>query len=181
MNREIKNSFELQRIVSEWVNTFNFVQLEVLEKMSENVLFEYIRQPKPDYDKFLNNYKLWDEYKEWLNDNEYEDDEDNKQVFCEDECDDFQNFMDERSGENYPMWNTCFEFKNDERDDVIQAAMDAGFGIIEGLEPFNTILFVAGCGYSFYGHHWIPLFLNLPWNEDIKKQVEEEGIKYHDL
>ena len=181
MKREIKDSYELQRMVSQWVDTFNFIQLEVLEKMANECLYEYIRQPKPDYDEFLNNYgNMWDEYEEWLKDNETEDNEENKAEFCESRSE-WDDYYSDCQSENYPMWNTCFEFKNDEREDVIQAAIDAGFGVIEGLEPFNQILFVAGCGYSFYGAHWIPLFLNLPWNEDIKKQVEEKKIEYQNL
>jgi hypothetical protein len=79
------------------------------------------------------------------------------------------------------MWNTCFEFKENESEEVIQAAIDAGFGIIEGMDDFNTLLFVSGCGYSFYGAHWIPMFLELLWNTEIKKLVEEKNIKYNNL
>jgi len=31
---------------------------------------------------------------------------------------------------------------------------------------------VAGAGYSFYGQHWIPLFLSLPWNSDLKEKYK---------
>jgi hypothetical protein len=181
MKKQIKNANDLINIVSNWVDTFNFIQLEVLEKMADDCLFEYIRQTKMDYDEFLDNYgDMWNIYKEWLKEDEMEDNEENKAEFCENrnEWDDYYN---DSQQENYPMWNTCFEFKNEEQEDVIQAAIDAGFGIIEGLEPFNTVLFVSGCGYSFYGAHWIPLYLNLPWNKDAKKQVAELGIKYDNL
>lgn len=191
MKREIKDSYELQRMVSQWVDTFNFIQLEVLEKMANECLYEYIRQPEPDYKEFINNYNLHDELLSYIQESWDDVDEeidlfgeetfeDSIKSFCE-EHEQFDSFMDDIQSENYPMWNTCFEFKNDEREDIIQAAIDAGFGVIEGLEPFNQILFVAGCGYSFYGAHWIPLFLNLPWNEDIKKQVEEKKIEYQNL
>ena len=189
--KKVKDSFELKSMVSQWVNTLNFIQLEVLEKMAEDTLFEYIRPEEPDYEEFVNNYNLhdellsyvqesWDDVSEDINLFGEETFEDTIKSFCEEQHQ-FESFMDDRNGENYPMWNTCFEFKVEPSEDVIQAAIDAGFGIIEGLEPFNTILFVSGAGYSFYGQHWIPLFLNLPWNEDIKKQVEENKIEYHNL
>lgn len=173
----INDVHDLKSAVSSWVGTFNFIQLEVLEKMADNCLFEYIRRPEPDYDEFLNNYSRHAEYKEWLKENEAEDNEENKKAFCEEDTS-FQFFLDQLYSDNYPMWNTCFEFKENESGDVIQAAVDSGFGIIEGLVPFNTILFVAGCGYSFYGAHWIPLFLKLPWNTDIRDRVKELNIKY---
>lgn len=191
--KQVNDSHELKNMVSQWVDTFNFIQLEVLEKMADSCLFEYIRQPEPDYEEFVNNYNLhkelleyiqkdWDDVHEGINLFGEETFEESIKYFCEEEYrNEFETFTDERSNENYPMWNTCFEFKHEENEDVIQAAVDAGFGIIEGLEPFNTILFVKGCGYSFYGAHWIPMFLNLPWNTDIKKQVIEKGIEYHNL
>jgi hypothetical protein len=180
MKTEINNAHDLKAEVSAWVDTFNYVQLEVLEKMADNMLFEYIRMPEPDYEEFLNNYNLWDEYKEWLEDNEYEDFDENRKEFCEDHSS-FDRFLDEQNDRNYPMWNTCFEFKQQEYEDVISAAIACGFGVIEGLDPFNTMLFVSGCGYSFYGAHWIPLFLELPWNSNIKKRVAELNIKYDNL
>jgi len=177
MRTQITTASELKNVVSEWVNTFNYIQLEVLEKMADDSLFEYIKQPRVDYDEFLNNYSLWDDYKEWLTENEQEDTEENKQEFSE-EQNEFERFQDDRSSGNYPMWNTCFEFKSEESEEVIEAAEKAGFGIIQGLDPFNSVLFVSGCGYSFYGAHWIPLFLELPWNSDIKQRVNELNIKY---
>lgn len=63
---------------------------------------------------------------------------------------------------NYPMWNTLFEFKEQPSKEIVQAAINAGFGVIEH-EDFNTMLFVSGAGYSFYSAHWIPFYLGLPW------------------
>lgn len=175
MNTKINNANELKNEVSKWVNTLNFINLEVLEKIADNCLHEYIRIPEPDCNEFINSYSLNEEYEEFLRDNEEEDNEENKIRFCEDHIS-FERFRDEQ--ENYPMWGTCFEFKESVSEDIIQAAINAGFGIIEGLEPFNTILFVSGAGYSFYSAHWIPLYLNLPWNEDIKESVERLNIDY---
>jgi hypothetical protein len=168
---------ELQREVEQWVNTFNYIQLPVLEKYTDNMLFEYIRDIEPDYDEFIMNYNLEDDYNEWLKEIDQEDTEETKQEFCEAE-EDFENFLDEQRSENYPMWMTCFEFKHEPGEDVIQAAINSGFGIIEGLDDFNTILFVAGAGYSFYGAHWIPLYLRLPWNEDKAKYFDGCNFKH---
>lgn len=180
MRSEINNARDLQNEVSKWVETFNYLQLEVVEKMADGNLFEYIRRPEPDYNEFLNNYQLHDEYKEYLSDNDEEESEESKKAFCEDHTS-FERFCDDRENENYPMWNTLFEFKSEESEEVIQAAVKAGFGIIEGLDPFNTMLFVSGAGYSFYSAHWIPMFLELPWNTDIKKQVEKLKIDYQGI
>jgi len=180
MKSEILTANDLQREVSKWVETFNYLQLEVVEKMADGMLFEHIRQPEPDYDEFMNNYNLLGEYAEYLTENDEEESEETKKEFCEDR-NDFERFMDDRNVENYPMWNTLFEFKNEEREEVISAAVKAGFGIIEGLDPFNTILFVSGAGYSFYSAHWIPMYLELPWNTDIKERVKELKINYQGM
>ena len=166
---------DLRREVEAWVNQFNYVQLEVLDKVSDNCLFEFIRQEEPNYLDFIQNYGLHSEFKEATDEEAEEADTDTLREFCENESS-FESYMDDQRDGNYPMWNTCFEFKEDESEDVIEAAIDAGFGVIEGLEPFNTILFASGCGYSFYGAHWIPMYLNLPWNED-KKELYK-GVDY---
>ena len=70
------------------------------------------------------------------------------------------------------MWNTLFEFRATVYEELLEKCQDAGFGIIEGLEPFKDTLFVTGCGYSFYGAHWIPLYLSL---------FPKEAKKYKDV
>ena len=123
---------ELYNIADKYVTTnFNYIQLSVLEKMSDNMLFEHIDQIDSD---------------------------------------------DEEAHENYPMWNTCFEFRHEPNEDGIKAATDAGFGIIRDVEGFNTLLFVSGCGYSFYGAHWIPLVIELNMFGDTKER--SKGVKY---
>lgn len=61
---------------------------------------------------------------------------------------------------NYPMWNTLFELKS-ESSLIRDMARKCGFGIIEPTDYTNTMLFVSGCGYSFYGQHWISLYLSV--------------------
>ena len=167
---------DLKDQADKWVNSsFNMIQMNVYEKMCDNMLFEFIRQDDPDFGEFLNNYNLWDEYNEYLKESDLEDIEDNRDEFCRDHSS-FDQFQDEQRDANYPMWNTLFEFKEEPSEEVIQSAIDSGFGVIEGMDDFNTTLFVTGCGYSFYGAHWIPLFLELPWNEELKAQAK--GVEY---
>ena len=186
---DLTRANELQREAEEWVNkTFNFIQVNVLEKMCDNMLFEYIRQTEPDYEEFINNYNLHSELLEHIQENfdDVSEDinlfaeetfEDEIKFFCEElEQNSFDDWRSEREGENYPMWNTCFEFRYDPTEEIIQACVDAGFGIIEGMDDFNTLLFVAGAGYSFYGQHWIPAYLNMPWND--KKREANKDLNY---
>jgi len=149
---DMKEANDLYHEVSKWVDTFNFIQVSVLEKACGNMLFENIRQSEINFDnvaEFSN--KTSKQLKKLY-----------KKV---EDCPEYDDCRDQAEGDNYPMWNTCFEFKQNESEDVIKAAQEAGFGIIEGLDDFNQILFVRGCGYSFYGAHWIPLYLHLPWNK----------------
>jgi hypothetical protein len=34
-------------------------------------------------------------------------------------------------------------------------------GLIENFDSFNAMLFIAGAGYNFYDHHWVPLHRKL--------------------
>ena len=173
---------ELQRLAEDWVNkTFNFIQVDVLNKCCDNMLFEYIRPAELDRKDFLNDYNLNEDYDQYLKDNELEDNEKSLTEFCEiEEQNNFESFRDDREQENYPMWNTCFEFRSSwdgNNEETIQKAIEAGFGIIEGMEDFNTLLFVAGAGYSFYGQHWIPLFLSMPYNSDLRKKYKDVNFR----
>lgn len=163
---------ELYSNTEKWVNSnFNFIQKDVYEKMCDDMLFEYIRQAEQDADFFsdyFDNYDLWDEYHQYLKDNEEEDTAESRKTFAEDETIYFDDYINQKQDDNYPMWNTLFEFRHEPNEKVIQACLDAGFGVIEGLDDFNTTLFVSGCGYSFYAQHWIPTWLNLPWTDNEK-------------
>lgn len=159
----LKLAYELKNEVSNWVQTFNFIQVDVLQLVAQDCLFEYIRQPEITFEDVaeysdLTAKQLKRKYSEVEN------------------CPEYDSCREEKEQNNYPMWNTCFEFKENESEEVIKAAIDAGCGVIEGLGDFNQILFFSGCGYSFYGSHWIPLFLSLPWNEDKRKKYN--GVNY---
>ena len=32
-------------------------------------------------------------------------------------------------------------------------------GVVEGLDPFNPMLFMMSGGHSFYASYWIPMYL----------------------
>lgn len=156
-DENLKLAYELKNLVSEWVSKFNYIQLDILNLVAQDNLFEYIRQNELTFEDVA-------EYSSMTA----------KQLMLEfgtvEDCPEYDSCREDKEQNNYPMWNTCFEFKDNESEEVIQAAISAGFGVIENLGDFNQILFVSGCGYSFYGAHWIPLFLNLPWNSDLKKK-----------
>lgn len=165
---------EVQRLASNWVQTFNYIQIDVLELVAQKEggsVSEYIRHDEITWSDIADHEgKAGD--KKWIKaqQKEYPDIKDHPSYY---------EVEDQQLQDNYPMWNTCFEFKTNESETVLQAAIDAGIGVIEGLGDFNQILFFRGCGYSFYGQHWIPLFLNLPWNENLKekyKNVNFQGV-----
>ena len=67
--------------------------------------------------------------------------------------------------ENYPMWGTLFEAKDQFMCNWIlkhiDELYDIGIGVMDGGDYFNAMLFIAGAGYSFYEAHWIPLYVDL--------------------
>ena len=149
--------------------------------MADECLFEFIRQTELDAEDFIVEFDLWDEYNEYLEENEIEDNEEDgqnqkKRDFAEDH-EHYQEFEDRFRDENYPMWNTLFEFRNEHGEEVTEKCVEAGFGVIEGMEDFNTTLFVSGAGYSFYAQHWIPLWLSLPYTDNEKYK----NIDFSDL
>lgn len=190
---DLDKAQELKRLASDWVErTFNHVPLATLEKLTDKQLYEYITPEalsefradwwdgleddnKADIlEEFnpgrytqmpLNNPLKVEAFCEWLDENKEQE---------------MREWRDESGHEEYPMWGTCFEFKYSTSEEIKSAAQAAGFGLIEGgerdLEDYNTILWVGGCGYSFYGQHWIPLFLSLPWNEKLRE--EYAGVEF---
>jgi len=198
---------ELETTIEAWVNkTFNFIQLAVLEKYTDNNLFEYIRYQSPQdvFEDWLNDCNEMEKVAEFFSENKLEDFESfqdkyeaiedtmiNSLVECfgiekfeefKDWCidtyaDDINEFIYEQ--DNYPMWNTCFEFRdsfyNSEED--VQKCISVGLGVIEGLDDFNNLVFMTSCGHSFYSAYWIPLYFKL-----FPVQAEKyEGINYSDL
>jgi len=198
---------ELETTIEAWVNkTFNFIQLAVLEKYTDNNLFEYIRYQSPQdvFEDWLNDCNEMEKVAEFFSENKLEDFESfqdryeaiedtmiNSLVECfgiekfeefKDWCidtyaDDINEFIYEQ--DNYPMWNTCFEFRdsfyNSEED--VQKCISVGLGVIEGLDDFNNLVFMTSCGHSFYSAYWIPLYFKL-----FPVQAEKyAGINYSDL
>jgi len=103
----------------------------------------------------------WDEFERWCCDN-YEDD-----------------IVDWIYEQDYPMWNTCFEFRDGfyNSEEEIEKCLSVGLGVIEGLDDFNNLLFMTSAGHSFYSAYWIPLYFKLFPSEAEKFA----GINYSDL
>ena len=104
----------------------------------------------------------WEEFKEWC---------------CEEYESDIVEYIYEQ--ENYPMWNTCFEFRDSfyNQEESIDKCLSVGLGVIEGLDNFNNLLFMTSAGHSFYSAYWIPLYFKLFPSEADKYA----GINYQDL
>lgn len=169
-NEDLAKARELLSTVSEWVDkSFNYVNLSNVEKVFDNMLFEYIEtnQTEETAEEFLSQYGYEGEYR----DSDYE----SALEFVRDRYeDDFAEYADQ---DHYPMWSTLFEFRHSPSRETLNAARKAGFGIINESEDYQAMLFVKGAGYSFYGAHWIPMYLNLPWVDQDKYQ----GIDYSSL
>lgn len=171
----VRNATELKRVVEDWVNkNFNFIHFDVYQKVAGEYgeIIEYIR-PISDLEaveKFLD-WIATDDYREHLAEAAEDLDCDPSAVseeeltsyLLENKIDQIRDYLQEGDPDsNYPMWNTVFEYRyNNPSEEFVEKAQAAGFGIIEGMDLFNTTLFVSGCGYSFYGSHWIPLYLSL--------------------
>jgi hypothetical protein len=198
---------ELEKSVHLWVDrSFNFIQVQVLEKYCDNTLYDYIRNSSVEesfYD-WLGDYDATDKILVWLNDTQ-----DNELVknielyhnhkgnikesfivaFGEDKWDEFsewccQEYEDDINDyiyeqENYPLWNTCFEFRdshyNSEED--VQKCLSVGLGVIENLDDFNNLVFMKSAGHSFFSAYWIPLYFKM-----FPMEAEKyKGINYSDL
>jgi hypothetical protein len=198
---------ELEKTINVWVErTFNYIQVGVLEKYCDNTLYEYIRNPSPSevFEDWLNDCNEMEKVAEFYSENEmdgfnefqnkYESIEDtmiNSLIECfgvetfeqfkewclENYEDDIHDYIYDQ--ENYPMWNTCFEFRdsfyNSEED--VEKCMSVGLGVIEGLDDFNNLLFMTSAGHSFYSAYWIPLYFKF-FEHEAEKYA---GINYSDL
>jgi hypothetical protein len=200
---EFEKSQQLYKEVNIWVErNFNFIQVDVLNKYSDDNLMEYILYPsaEEEFYEWLTNYDVVEKIKSWKEDfNETDylssihngksyydafieiesvDGWNEFREFCLDEyADDINEFIYEQ--ENYPMWNTCFEFRDSyyNQEENIEKCISVGLGVIEGLDDFNTILFMTSAGHSFYSAYWIPLYFKL-FPQEAEKYA---GIKYQDL
>ena len=85
----------------------------------------------------------------------------------------FDDFHIEIIDQMYPMWGTLFQCDNPT---VIEACKKQGLTIIRGFDNLDDMVGVAGAGYSFYGAHWIPVWLSLPWNDEGRARYA--GIYY---
>lgn len=188
----------LRREVEEWFHrTFNYINIDVLRTMSDlDPGHLDIRYPEEMWIKENYIYNISDSDRQQLLE-EYFDfecvDEDDRNDFLnlstEEQINDyefslwifdndkFESYLNDRRNDHYPMWNTCFEFKERPSEEIIQVFMDKSLVIIEETEHFNTAIGVAGAGFDFYDSFWIPIYLNLPYNEDIKEYYKPLNIE----
>lgn len=201
--------FELEQTVQSWVNrTFNFIQLEVVEVWAQSQqtdLSECILHLSPS-ESFIDWFDEVDDrdmIEEFINthdgiENSYDDYDLTVgmtkksafiDVFGEAAWDNFyawaletysmeiDDYISEQ--ENYPMWNTLFEFRSEwfNAPEAIAHCQSIGLGVIHGLEPFNTTLFMTSGGHSYFGSYWIPLYLELHPEEAVKYK----GVKFNHL
>ncbi|MCP3660191.1 MAG: hypothetical protein GY830_07770 [Bacteroidetes bacterium] len=189
MNRITYSHPEWQRIKDE-VDTkfhydFNFIQHNLVNKMLKGADFENI--VNPSFNMLMKNY-VFDriDKEEWLEEYFENIGEKSKEInikddefdsFCEwAKCNKYSKVMDLwDENEHYPMWNTLYEVRSDYLSDKLLHCIDElyeiGFGVMEGGEHFNTLLFVSGAGYNFMQKHWIPLYTKVLGyvDEDVKK------------
>jgi hypothetical protein len=190
-----RDAYELKRKVENWFDrTFNMIKLEVYEKMADNYLFEHIRQEP--ISNFI--YDWWSyldldedmreklveicctdtfdlsELKETIKGTLPGDLLDSLVASFEDEL---REYEQNRGDENYPVWNTLFEFKKRPYEDWIEKAQAVGLGVIDAFNGFETTLFATSAGESFYSAYWIPLYLSLFDHEAAKW----EGVSYQHM
>lgn len=197
---------ELEKTIHLWVErTFNFIKVRVLEKYCDNTLVDYIRTKSVQeafYD-WLNEYDSKRKIMDWATESEQDDVLVKMDAYKEyngnvkksfifafgDEWGEFESWcINENEDdiidwiyeqENYPMYNTCFEFRDSfyNSEEEIEKCMSVGLGVIEGLVNFNNLLFMTSAGHSFYSAYWIPLYLKL-YPLEAEKFA---GINYQDL
>jgi len=155
----VKNAAALRQLVSTWVDrNFNFISLQNAEKVFDNLLYEYIEPSQSN--KTANIYLLDHNHILAYMESEYK----SPLAFVLDNHE--EEYLESIDQFNYPVWSTLFEFKEEPGRNVIEAAKEAGFGVVSESEYYNTLLYSSGCGYSFFGAHWIPLYLSLPWIDE---------------
>ena len=196
---------ELEQKVHSWVNTqFNFIQLEVLEKVSDDMLIDYVVTPDfqdslieylDDSDEIIiiedycnstgidNVKERVDKYVAFKGNIEdsfiscIDEDWDGFLVFAENEYqEDIQEYIDEQ--ENYPMWNTLFEWRDSyyNSTDTTDIILSKGCGVIEELDGFNNLIFMKSAGHSFYSSYWIPIYLELfPDEQEKYAEINYKG------
>ncbi len=175
---------ELYSKVSNWVDsTFNQINIDVIKHtltVTEEYIEDLIESVSIDFEEYINDNSKKDEYKEYLDQEGYDntdyDNEELQEQFCEQD-DDFQEYKDSLNDNNYPMWNTCFETKNSSWSSLTEAAKKVGCGIINESEYFSDIIFMTSCGHSFYSAYWIPMYLEIFDNE----RELYKNIDYSDL
>jgi hypothetical protein len=209
--QEFELKQQLKTAVSNWEEkTFNFIQVNVLNKYCDNALYEYTLYPtlEDTFDDWLYNCDVEIKIRDWidedtdvsidsklidnwvssvLNGKSYRNAFDDifgkenwkelKKWGVEKYGDDISDYIYEQ--ENYPMFNTCYEFRDTyyNSEEITEKCLSVGLGVIAGLEDFNNILFMKSAGHSFYSAYLIPLYLSFYPEE----QEKYKSVNYNDL
>lgn len=185
--------YDLKQRVSQWVDReFNFIQLDNFQtvlKANDFELYDIIRQKDWLFEFWLENMhgqmltefvQHFDSFAETDVNNTFEcfqNFQDDFWEFIEQNYPhEYESFQNDRQHQNYPMWGTIFEFRHEPPEELIEACVNAGFGVIESCEHYNTSLFVSGAGYSFYGAHWIPAYLEYYDRDGKYSHITKEEI-----
>lgn len=198
---------ELESSVGLWVErTFNYIKVQVLEKYCDSTLHEYIYHQSPSevFEDWLSDYDEMEKIAEFFSEKGYDDFGDFQTLYEQADVtikesfisvlgeeffeefkewclikyeDDIYEYVSEK--ENYPVWNTCFEFRDSfyNSEEEIVKCLSVGLGVIEGLDDFNNLVFMTSFGHSFYSAYWIPLYLSF-YPSEAEKYA---GINYSDL
>jgi len=182
---------------------FNSIGFELMKKaIGEESVNEYIQDPSEEtiLNEWLDNQdeeELDAEFNQGRNDdsdieNSYPP---NKEGFRDWLQEQYQNEIEEfwMEEEHYPMWGTIFEAKDQFLSEKIMESIDKlyelGIGVIADTDETLACLFIAGAGYDFYDHHWIPMLKYFEWlnvseidqNETARKTVTMTGDWLHSL
>jgi len=136
---------------------FNFVPLQLIT--DDPYYFENILYPGDEI--------IYEEYIQDL-DEKYEQEKKILQMSKEDilNSDEFDTYKRESYPE--PVWGTVFgvdEFFVNSIYMNVDKLYKLGLGVID--QPTGYYIFVSGAGYDFYEHHWIPLFKELDWIQEL--------------
>ena len=179
---------EFDKEIRDRVNSdFNFINLEVIKKVFNNCEFEQIETPSEEI--------LFIEWWEDLSQDEQDEKEqqykidnqttkieegDLKKWLKEQYSDEIQEHYQER--ENYPMWATLFEARdeilsNKTRDLADKLYSVLGLGVMCGGDNFNNFIFMSSAGHSFYLDYWYSLYAEIFEWVDVNKYFSKKDIK----
>lgn len=164
----MKNKITIKEATQEWINGFNAIPQSLIEKA-------YICNNIYDLSE-ITPITVGD----WVWSNEYQGEyevvsinKQNETAVIKIDGEDTEVKLDDLNleyDELLPMWGTMWTFKDSADnwwiENHLQEMAECGFRIYESDE-LGYFFGINGAGYSFYEHHWIPLY-------------KARGLKWHD-